>query len=157
MPPRVFTIGHGTRQAEELVAILTEAQIETLIDVRRFPGSRRHPQFNQQALAEILGDFELALKAINLGPALKEAVPVGLEFSLQALDLGGAALLDLPTLLASAGEPLALLPRLVAHLSNVGCNSLTPLPRAAVIHALASGPRLPALRLATLPLHYAGV
>jgi len=36
------------------VATLAEAQIETLTDVRRFPGSRRHPQFNQQALAETL-------------------------------------------------------------------------------------------------------
>ncbi len=56
MLPRVFTIGHGARPAEELVATLTEAGVETLVDVRRFPGSRRHPQFNQQALAETLAE-----------------------------------------------------------------------------------------------------
>src|SRR5204863_7305943 len=50
----VFTIGHGTRPAEELVACLQEAKVETLVDVRRFPGSRRHPQFGQAALAEAL-------------------------------------------------------------------------------------------------------
>jgi uncharacterized protein (DUF488 family) len=54
---RVWTIGHGTRRSEELVATLLEAGVETLIDVRRFPGSRRNPQFNQAALA---GDLERA-------------------------------------------------------------------------------------------------
>jgi len=50
----VWTIGHGTRTSEELVATLRQADIETLVDVRRFPGSRRNPQFNQAALAEDL-------------------------------------------------------------------------------------------------------
>ena len=49
---RVWTIGHGTRASEELVATLHQAGVETLVDVRRFPGSRRNPQFNQAALAE---------------------------------------------------------------------------------------------------------
>jgi uncharacterized protein (DUF488 family) len=47
---RVFTIGHGTRPVEELVEMLRSAAVETLVDVRRFPGSRRNPQFNQAAL-----------------------------------------------------------------------------------------------------------
>jgi uncharacterized protein (DUF488 family) len=51
---RLFTIGHGARPAEELLACLREAGVETLIDVRRFPGSRRNPQFNQGPLAESL-------------------------------------------------------------------------------------------------------
>jgi uncharacterized protein (DUF488 family) len=51
---RVWTIGHGTRTSEELLATLRQAEVETLVDVRRFPGSRRNPQFNQAALAEDL-------------------------------------------------------------------------------------------------------
>ena len=51
---RVWTIGHGTRTSEELVATLQQADVGTLIDVRRFPGSRRNPQFNQAVLAEEL-------------------------------------------------------------------------------------------------------
>jgi uncharacterized protein (DUF488 family) len=51
---RVFTIGHGTRPAAELVECLREAGSETVIDVRRFPASRRNPQFDGAALAETL-------------------------------------------------------------------------------------------------------
>ena len=51
---RVWTIGHGTRASEELVATLQQAGVETLVDVRRFPGSRRNPQFNQATVAEDL-------------------------------------------------------------------------------------------------------
>ena len=47
----VYTVGHGTRQISELIEALRSADVATLIDVRRFPGSRRHPQFNKEALA----------------------------------------------------------------------------------------------------------
>jgi uncharacterized protein (DUF488 family) len=50
----VFTIGHGTRRLDELVACLLDAEITTLVDVRRFPGSRRHPHFGRGTLAEAL-------------------------------------------------------------------------------------------------------
>jgi uncharacterized protein (DUF488 family) len=49
-----YTVGHGTRPIEELLACLAEGGVETLVDVRRFPGSRRHPQFNRDSLAESL-------------------------------------------------------------------------------------------------------
>jgi uncharacterized protein (DUF488 family) len=51
---RVFTIGHGTREAAELVEMLAEAGVRTLVDVRRLPGSRRNPQFNRDAVAASL-------------------------------------------------------------------------------------------------------
>jgi len=65
---RVFTAGHGTRPAEELVELLTEAGVRTLVDVRRFPASRRHPQFNQAALAASLEEAGIAYShAVELG------------------------------------------------------------------------------------------
>jgi uncharacterized protein (DUF488 family) len=65
---RVWTIGHGTRTADELVATLHEAGVETLVDVRRFPGSRRNPQFIQAALAAKLHSAGIAyLHAPDLG------------------------------------------------------------------------------------------
>jgi uncharacterized protein (DUF488 family) len=51
---KIFTIGHSTRPIEEFVALLNRSQIERLVDVRAFPGSRRHPQFNREALADVL-------------------------------------------------------------------------------------------------------
>lgn len=48
---RVFTVGHGTRPIDELLRILEEAGVETVVDVRRFPSSRRHPQFDRAPLA----------------------------------------------------------------------------------------------------------
>jgi uncharacterized protein (DUF488 family) len=50
MPGTVFTVGHGTRSAEELVEILNTAGVAVLVDVRRFPASRRHPRFGREEM-----------------------------------------------------------------------------------------------------------
>src|SRR6478672_3753004 len=47
----VYTIGHSTRSLDELVAILREAEVARIVDVRAFPMSRRHPQFNKDSLS----------------------------------------------------------------------------------------------------------
>ncbi len=52
--PVIFTVGHGTRPIEELLAILDAAGVRRLVDVRTARGSRRHPQFGQDALAASL-------------------------------------------------------------------------------------------------------
>jgi uncharacterized protein (DUF488 family) len=68
MPVTVFTIGHGVRPLDELVATLTEVGVRTLVDVRRFPGSRRNPQFNQGPLSEALCDVGIEYRhAVELG------------------------------------------------------------------------------------------
>lgn len=68
MDGTVFTIGHGARSTEELLACLTEAGVATLVDVRRFPGSRRHPQFGQAALREAVESAGIAYRhAVELG------------------------------------------------------------------------------------------
>jgi uncharacterized protein (DUF488 family) len=50
----LFTIGHSTRTQEELIEALHAHQIQTLVDIRAFPASRRLPQFNREALEENL-------------------------------------------------------------------------------------------------------
>ena len=50
----MWSIGHGARPISELLAVLNEAGIKLLADVRSAPGSRRHPQFGQAALAASL-------------------------------------------------------------------------------------------------------
>jgi uncharacterized protein (DUF488 family) len=65
---RVFTIGHGARSGDELLECLVEAGVRTLVDVRRFPGSRRHPQFSQDAVAASVGGAGIAYRhAVELG------------------------------------------------------------------------------------------
>ena len=53
---RLWTIGHSTHPLEKFIELLQANEIEALADVRRFPGSRRYPQFNQEALAASLSD-----------------------------------------------------------------------------------------------------
>lgn len=59
-PRTLYTIGHSTRTIEEFIALLREHAIELLIDVRRFPGSRRHPQFGSAALSASLAAAGIA-------------------------------------------------------------------------------------------------
>ena len=59
-PPTIWTVGHSTRAIEDFLALLAAGNIELLADVRRFPGSRRFPQFNQEAVAQ-------SLAAIGIG------------------------------------------------------------------------------------------
>jgi uncharacterized protein (DUF488 family) len=56
----IYTVGHSTRPQGALIAILKEAGVERLVDVRRFPGSRRHPQFGKEALRAGLGTEDIA-------------------------------------------------------------------------------------------------
>jgi uncharacterized protein (DUF488 family) len=70
---RVWTIGHGRRPIEELLECLLAAKIETLVDVRRYPVSRRNPQFSQDRLAESLARVGIAYRhAVDLGGRLHD-------------------------------------------------------------------------------------
>jgi uncharacterized protein (DUF488 family) len=53
-PRIVHTIGHSTRNIEALVELLRAHAIELLVDVRRWPASRRYPHFNREPLATSL-------------------------------------------------------------------------------------------------------
>ena len=50
----LWTIGHSTRSLDELTAALRAHGIEDVVDVRSFPTSARHPQFNRERLADEL-------------------------------------------------------------------------------------------------------
>lgn len=44
----IYTVGHSTHPWGEFVQILQSFKIQTLVDVRKLPGSRKFPQFNQE-------------------------------------------------------------------------------------------------------------
>lgn len=56
----IFTIGHSTRRFEDFLAALRTAAVDIVADVRQFPFSRRHPQFNGSVLSH-----ELAAEGIG--------------------------------------------------------------------------------------------
>lgn len=52
----IWTIGHSTRSADELLELLRANQIEMVADVRSYPSSRRYPHFNRETMAGWLED-----------------------------------------------------------------------------------------------------
>jgi uncharacterized protein (DUF488 family) len=57
--PTIWTIGHSTHKIETFLEMLQSQAIKCLGDVRRFPGSRRHPQFGQEKLIESLATVNI--------------------------------------------------------------------------------------------------
>lgn len=53
---RALTVGHSTHSLEDFLGLLDGAGVRALADVRRFPGSRRHPHFGREALERALRD-----------------------------------------------------------------------------------------------------
>jgi uncharacterized protein (DUF488 family) len=65
---RLFTIGHGTATTEEFVSRLASADVRRVVDVRRYPGSRRWPWFNAAAMEEWLPEHGVTyVPATQLG------------------------------------------------------------------------------------------
>jgi uncharacterized protein (DUF488 family) len=63
-----FTIGHSTRSIEEFIALLKEAEIQAVVDVRTIPRSRRNPQFNKDTLPDTLQSLQVGYEhMIELG------------------------------------------------------------------------------------------
>lgn len=54
--PGLLTIGHGRSDRDELAGRLREAGVDAVVDVRRYPGSRRNPDVARDALATWLPD-----------------------------------------------------------------------------------------------------
>lgn len=54
--PTILTVGHSTHPLEEFLGLLREAEVGGIVDVRRLPGSRRFPWFDQDALSSSLAD-----------------------------------------------------------------------------------------------------
>ena len=77
MTAAIYTVGHSTRSADELVALLRDAHVEVLVDVRRFPASRRHPQHNRGALERTLPEAGISYvwHGEVLGGRRKQEVP----------------------------------------------------------------------------------
>jgi uncharacterized protein (DUF488 family) len=76
----VHTIGHSTRSLDEFVALLREAEVTLVVDVRTVPRSRTNPQYNRETLPDSLAGFGIGYEHIAALGGLrgrKADVPAG--------------------------------------------------------------------------------
>lgn len=69
----IWTIGHSTRELQEVASLLEGASIELLVDVRSYPGSRKFPHWGKKNLEDTLNDKYLHLQALG---GRRKALPV---------------------------------------------------------------------------------
>jgi uncharacterized protein (DUF488 family) len=50
----VYTVGHSNRDLDEFVGLLKAHDVETLVDIRKLPGSNKYPHFNRDELSDSL-------------------------------------------------------------------------------------------------------
>ena len=62
MWPTIWTVGHSTRPLAEFLAVLAAHRVELVVDVRRFPGSRRLPQYAAAALEGSLATHHIGYR-----------------------------------------------------------------------------------------------
>jgi uncharacterized protein (DUF488 family) len=70
-----FTIGHSTRPIAELAALLTDAEIRLVVDVRTVPRSRTNPQFNRETLPASLAGYGIMYEHCRTLGGLRKKQP----------------------------------------------------------------------------------
>lgn len=87
----VWTVGHSTHPADEFIAILRAHRIEWVADVRRFRGSRRHPQFGEAALERSLGAVGIGYCGIEALGGRRRVPPGPLQSGWRNVSFGSYA------------------------------------------------------------------
>jgi uncharacterized protein (DUF488 family) len=57
-----FTVGHSNRDLAEFLGLLEKNGIERVLDVRKLPGSKKYPQYDEDALRSSLADHDMHLE-----------------------------------------------------------------------------------------------
>ena len=71
----IWTIGHSTQSMEQFLEAIGAHGMETIVDVRRFPGSRRLPQFGSAALESALAEHGVDYRWIEALGGRRQADP----------------------------------------------------------------------------------
>ena len=87
----IYTIGHSTHPAAEFVALLTRHGVAQLADVRTVPKSRRHPQFNIQALDPFLAQHGIPYRHFPSLGGLRKPRPDSINTAWQHAGFRGYA------------------------------------------------------------------
>ena len=91
MSEAVYTVGHSTRAIQELLELLNESGVRLLVDVRRYPASRRYPHFTGAALAASLAQAGIAYRHERDLGGHREPRPGSPNTALRAAALRGYA------------------------------------------------------------------
>jgi uncharacterized protein (DUF488 family) len=75
----VLTVGHSSREIAALVALLQAHEVGLLFDVRAAPYSRRHPQFNREALAASLQSAGIGYRHMPALGGMRRPLPASLN------------------------------------------------------------------------------
>jgi len=140
----IYTIGHSNHPIERFVALLRDAGVSLLVDVRSTPYSRRVPQFNRERLRESLKAAGIDYR--HLGDALG-GKPQGGPRDYAAMARTSAFNAALDTIVEEAvRQPLALM---CAEREPMDCHRTILVSRhlatrgADIMHLLADGGREP--------------
>jgi uncharacterized protein (DUF488 family) len=69
-----FTIGHSTRTIPQFVDLLRVGEVEVVVDIRSIPRSRTNPQYNEDALANALAEYQIACRRMAALGGLRSRV-----------------------------------------------------------------------------------
>jgi uncharacterized protein (DUF488 family) len=70
-----FTIGHSTRSLDEFMGLLSEAEVELVVDVRTVPRSRTNPQYNTESFSKALNELQVGYEHIAALGGLRKRSP----------------------------------------------------------------------------------
>lgn len=87
----IYTAGHSNTPVEALVAMLQASDIRTLADIRRYPSSRRNPQFNAAALSAALREAGIDYRHFEALGGRRDAEPESPNLALHSDGLRGYA------------------------------------------------------------------
>lgn len=80
----IYTIGHSNHSIDDFTALLQQHEIEALVDIRRFPSSRKLPHFNRPNLAEAVAEHGIEYHWLeSLGGHRKEGLADSPNFGLK--------------------------------------------------------------------------
>ncbi len=80
---KLWTIGHSTRSLDEFLSIIAAYELQVLVDVRTFPGSRRHPHFNQGQLSKSLSTIDVEYRHLPKLGGLRTPSPHSANIAIQ--------------------------------------------------------------------------
>jgi uncharacterized protein (DUF488 family) len=87
----IFTIGHSTRTLDQFVELLQVHGVRQVADIRTVPRSRRHPQFEREALARSLPARGLVYRHLPALGGLRHARPDSVNTAWQNASFRGYA------------------------------------------------------------------